>query len=48
MIPGSLNDVRNRELIVNINRKPPMIGMIGDILSARYGQLRRKKKKIMN
>jgi hypothetical protein len=43
-MPGSLNDVRNSELIVNMNKAPPITGMAGEMRSARNGQLERRKK----
>lgn len=46
MMPGSLNDVRKRELIVNTNKIPPMIGIAGVIRSARKGQLQTKSKRL--
>lgn len=39
IIPGSLNDVRNRELITNTYKTPPTIGIAGVIFLARNGQL---------
>lgn len=46
MIPGSLKDVRNRELITNTYSTPPTIGMAGVIFLAKYGQLKIENKKL--
>lgn len=40
MIPGSDRLVRNKEDIVNINNKPPMIGIAIVTFSAKYLQLK--------
>lgn len=43
--PGSENDVRNNVAKTNVNRRPPTAGMAGVILTAKNGQLPKRKKK---
>lgn len=42
-MPGSVNEVLNNELIVNKYRRPPRMGIAGEILMAKKGQLKERR-----